>query len=118
MAVFKNWAETQSVWELFKDNAELYFGDSKDVSLAWNGSVLEILPVADDTGYVAIGNGALNMDLVSYGTTGANYVQVDAGLNYLSLVNFGLYAPNLATSAAQAGIIYYTAGDNILRISK
>ncbi len=61
------------------DNEDLEFGDDADVTFAWDGTSLNILPVLDDTGQVRIGNGTLDIDFrVTLGGAAA-YVQFDVG---------------------------------------
>ena len=61
------------------DNEDLEFGDAADVTMAWDGTNLNILPATDDTGQIRIGNGTLDMDFrVTLGTAAA-YVQFDVG---------------------------------------
>jgi len=68
-----------------KDGDYLYFGDSKDVSACWDGTDLDILPVADDTGAINIGNGTLDIDFkVFFGTTG-HYFLCDVGGEKISI---------------------------------
>lgn len=100
------------------DNDYLQIGDASggDVSMRWDASLLQILPATDDTGYIAIGNGTKDMDLRVYLGTNAKYALFDVGNSYFSLVNVSLYAPNLASTAGQAGIIYAGA-DGIVRKS-
>lgn len=63
----------------FQDNKSLYFGSADDVSFKWNGSVLQILPVTDDTGAFNVGNGTYDMDSKFFlGSTG-KYVLFDVG---------------------------------------
>jgi len=63
----------------FKDNIPLNFGDSKDVAVQWTGSLLSIIPLADDTGAINIGNGTKDMDVkIFLGTTG-QYVDFNVG---------------------------------------
>ncbi len=57
------------------DDEDLEFGDDADVTIKWNStdSVLEFLPLVDDTGAVRIGNGTLDMDFqVMMGTATAS----------------------------------------------
>ena len=71
---------------IFGDSEALTFGDDKDVSFAWDGSNLNILPLTDLTGAILIGNGTLSMDLKVFGTEAANYLEFDASEDRLNLV--------------------------------
>lgn len=70
----------------FGDDTTLEFGDDADVSMAWDGSNLNILPKTDLTGAIQIGNGTLSMDLKVFGTEAANYFEYDASEDRLNLV--------------------------------
>ncbi|KKM30276.1 hypothetical protein LCGC14_1566190 [marine sediment metagenome] len=98
------------------DNDEIKFGDASggDVTLKWDGGLLQMLPAVSDTGYFAIGNGTLDMDVRIYTSVG-KYLDIDIGNDYLSLVNLSLYAPNLATSSAQAGIVYVNSNGYLIQ---
>ncbi len=61
------------------DNEDLEFGDAADVTMAWDGTRLSILPRANDTGYVRIGNGTLDMDFVVFLGGAAAYVDFNVG---------------------------------------
>ena len=96
------------------DNDEVKFGDGSggDIRMSWNGSKLNILPLTDDTGYIAIGDGTTDMDLwVTLGAKGS-YVQCDVGNKYFSLVNTQLYLPDIVTTAPSntTGLVYMLAG--------
>lgn len=87
IAVKVHW-DPKSHWLL--DNEKLYFGDANDVSIEWDGTNLEMLPVADDTGAFNIGNGTLSMDVKIFGLTAADYMLWDNQLSMLSIVNTAL----------------------------
>jgi len=97
------------------DSDYLYFGDASDISITWDTAKLAILPVADATGYVAIGNGTNDMDVWVTMGTAANYIRFDHAKAYLSLVNTQLYAPNLQTSGTTAGLIYVNANGYLIQ---
>jgi len=80
-------ADTQSL--RFGDNEVLYFGDAFDVGIKWNGSNLLVLPVADHTGQILIGNGVLSMDVKAFGSSSGNYVwwMSDADALYLYITS-------------------------------
>jgi len=76
-----------------QDNELMYFGDARDMSIEWNGTNLEILPVADDTGSILIGNGTLNINSFQiFGMTANDYVLYDTSVGLLTLVNTALGA--------------------------
>jgi len=97
-----------------QDNDILQFGDSQDVAITWNASLLLFTPATDDTGYICIGTGSANVDF-RVNTSGTAYMSVDVGDNYLNLVNLKLYAPNLNTSAGEAGHIYVDANGYLIQ---
>lgn len=74
----------------FKDNAALSFGDAKDVGIKWNGSVLQILPLVDDTGAINFGSGTYDMDVKVFLGTAAKYVLFDVGNVLLQLEDVDL----------------------------
>ena len=61
------------------DNDILQLGDAADVAIKWNATNLQILPVADDTGAIHIGDGTTDMDLKWFGSTTAKYVEFNVG---------------------------------------
>ena len=70
-----------------RDNVPLRFGDGAqwdnravdDVHIKWDGSVLEVLPTADDTGAFNIGDGTTDLDLKVFLGTASAYVLFDVG---------------------------------------
>jgi len=78
-------ADPTETWLI--DVQKLYFGDSKDVSMAWDSDSLNILPATDDTGTIEIGNGTLSIDVQIFGSAAANYILWDNSANQLSIVN-------------------------------
>jgi len=103
-------ADTQSL--RFGDNEVLYFGDAFDVSIKWDGSNLKILPVADDTGAILIGNGTLDIDLKVFLGTAGCYFLCDVGKSEASVVVAGTVPINEAsvgvTNAIRALYIGYS----------
>jgi len=101
------------------DNDEVKFGDGSggDVRVAWNGSSLNFLPLTDDTGYIAIGNGSKDLDLKVYLGTSAKYVLFDVGNSYLNLTQVQIYAPNLVTTGVgtTAGTLYVNANGYVIQ---
>ncbi len=92
----------------FKDNALLYLGTSDDVSIKWDATNLLILPVADDTGILKVGNGTLDMDLrVTLGAAG-DYVECDVGAKALEVVGdvrIDLSGATIAAGNTDGGVI-------------
>lgn len=70
----------------FIDNIPLYFGTANDVSLKWDSANFEILPVADDTGTFAVGDGTTDMDVKFYQGSTSHYVLFDVGGAVVTIV--------------------------------
>ncbi len=85
------------------DVEKFYFGDSKDVSVAWDGTNLNMLPVTDNTGTFNIGNGTLSMDVKIFGLTAADYMLWDNSQSMLSIVNTALIVGD-AYSGIRVGV--------------
>jgi len=83
-AVKVHW-DPRSHW--LEDQEKLYFGDLMDVSIEWDGTNLEMLPLANDTGAFVIGNGTLSMDFQVFGDAAANYIEWDSSLARLNMFN-------------------------------
>ena len=90
------------------DNDILYFGDALDVSLKWDGTNLVLLPVADDTGSLRIGNGTLDFDVrVTLGAT-ADYFQLDVGAKSLIMAGdarLDLSSATIAAANTDGGVV-------------
>lgn len=84
IAVKVHW-DPRSHW--LEDDEMLYFGDARDVSVEWDGSNLEMLPLVDDTGIFEIGNGTLSMDVQIFGKAAAEYLLWDSSASTLDLVS-------------------------------
>jgi len=84
IAVKVHW-DPISHWVL--DQEMLYFGDARDVSIEWNETNLEMLPLVNDTGAFLIGNGTLSMDVQIFGDLAANYMLYDSSAGTLNIVN-------------------------------
>jgi len=82
IAVKVHW-DPISHWLL--DQEMLYFGDLRDVSIEWDETNLEMLPLVDDTGTFSIGNGTLSMDVQIFGATAASYLLYDSSASTLDL---------------------------------
>ena len=65
-----------------KDNATLAFGDSADVTIAWDGTDLDILAAADNS-TITIGATGNSFDIVINGSTSTFLVTWDASANDL-----------------------------------
>lgn len=72
------------------DVEKFYFGDAKDISVSWDTDSLNILPVADNTGTIEVGNGTLSIDLKVFGATANDYVFWDNSASQLNVVNAAL----------------------------
>jgi len=58
------------------DDEMLYFGDDRDISIEWDQTNLEILPLTDDTGSILIGSATHHVNSVQiFGITDASYLQ-------------------------------------------
>jgi len=100
----------------FSDDIPLDFGSSKDVSVAWDGSALNILPLTDDVGAINIGNGTKDIDFKIFLGSTAKYVDFNVGDSkaYFSgiPIDFAgaftehmIYAPATATLATNKRVI-------------
>ena len=70
-----------------QDNELMYFGDARDVSIEWDETKLEMLPVTDNVGAFNIGNGTLSMDVQIFGVTAASYMLWDNSENTLDIIS-------------------------------
>lgn len=61
------------------DNEDLEFGDDADVTITWDGSALNILPLVDDTGAINVGNGTLDIDFKVFLGTATEFLLADVG---------------------------------------
>ena len=85
IAVKVHW-DPMAHWLL--DDEMLYFGDARDISIEWNQADLEILPVADDTGSILIGNGTNNINSVQiFGMTANDYLLYTSAVGRLDVIN-------------------------------
>jgi len=85
IAVKVHW-DPRAHWLL--DDEMLYFGDDRDVSVEWDGTNLEILPLTDDTGSILIGNATHHVNSVQiFGIGVASYWLYDTDIARMSLVN-------------------------------
>lgn len=69
---------------LIGDGYQTAYGNSNDVTLAWTGSVFDVLPLADDT-VMNLGNGTLSFDVNLFGNIATAKVGWDASASLLSL---------------------------------
>ena len=105
------------------DNDELQFGDGAagsggDVRMTWNATKLVMLPLVNDTGYFAIGDGTTDFDVwVTLGNA-TKYVLFDVGNDYLTLSNVNLKVADILTAASPtAGVLYMVAGTRAVHVS-
>jgi len=69
----------------FKDSASLQFGNANDAVFSWDGTQLELLPTADDTGAFNIGDGTTDFDFkVFLGATTA-YLEMNVGTGQINI---------------------------------
>ncbi len=87
------------------DNANILFGDIDDVVAGWDGTNLNFIPVADDTGAFNIGNGTRDMDLKVFLGDTSNYALFDVGNNKVSLAST---LTSQTTEKNMLGIAYTT----------
>lgn len=67
------------------DNKRIAFGNDQDAYVQWNGSVLELIPLTDDTGAFNIGNGTKDMDVKIFLGSVNDYVLFDVGNQALTI---------------------------------
>lgn len=79
MATTEKWAKLFKGRHQYADSVPIQFGDAKDAAFNWNGSVLQLLPVADDVGAFHIGDGTTDFDLKVFLGTTAAFVLFDVG---------------------------------------
>lgn len=92
----------------FPDNAALNFGDAKDVSASWDGTDLDVLPLATNS-VINIGNGTLSCDVKTFGSAAANYTLWDASDNAIEFAGAArLDFAGLTTSTATNGSMLTT----------
>lgn len=72
---------------LMGDSDEIIFGDGSDVTLAWDGTQLEFLPVADDTGAINFGDGTTDCDVKVFLGAATDFVLFDIGNGQVTLDN-------------------------------
>jgi hypothetical protein len=102
--------------EAFADSTALSFGDADDVSINWTGSILQISPVANDTGSFNIGDGSADIDVkIFLGATGYALFDVGNARFTLSGVDMATDAPvvitnSTATSSTSTGALIVTGG--------
>jgi len=66
------------------DNESLDFGDDMDVSITWDGSALNIIPLTDDVGAVNFGDGSKDIDVKVFLGETADFVLLDVGNKVLA----------------------------------
>lgn len=77
----------------FKDDCKAVFGTGDDVTIAWDGTNMDILAAADDS-EIVFGDGTSSFDLKVFGNTTGLYMTWDASASELILqdsvsINFG-----------------------------
>jgi len=94
------------------DDDMLQFGDDQDLSMRWDGTDFDILPLADDKCF-KIGNGIVSMDVWIYGNTANDNIIFDASENLLQLDGVDLYLEdddNLSFGDSQDVVMQWAAG--------
>lgn len=101
-----------------QDSDELRLGAGTDVTMAWDGTDLDILAAADDS-VIKFGNGTKSFDIWFYGNVAADYVLWDASASQLSFLGAATVRPvytvtaktaNYTVAAADFGTIFTTRG--------
>lgn|SRR3990167_8695913 len=118
MAVRTNWAEIHSAWTQIIDSEYLYFGDAKDVSLRWTGSLFEMLPLTDDTGAFNIGNGTKDFDVKVFLGNTTHYGLFDVGNQRLDLqgTSMHLRLGTFASATSGSGVAMTAALSQALQV--
>lgn len=62
------------------DSDQFRFGDANDVTMAWDGTDFDVLPLADDSVF-NFGNGTLSFDIKIFGNTASDLILFDASAN-------------------------------------
>ncbi len=96
------------------DDEDLEFGDDADITIAWDGDSLNILPLVNDTGRVEFGNGTLDMDVIFFLGDTLNSLLLDVGNQVViissSLVGGGTARALLVDVDVLAGTDGFRAG--------
>lgn len=89
-----------------QDNDYLYFGAGTDVSMSWDGTNLNIMPVTDDGGAINIGDGTTNMDVKVFGDATNSYLHWDQSSNtlYINTTTIKLYNGTLQLGPGQTNV--------------
>lgn len=82
------------------DDEDLEFGADADVTISWDGSALNILPLTNDIGAINIGNGTRDIDLKVFLGSTAEYAEFDVGNSRINLVG----VPVLLTPLSQQAV--------------
>ncbi len=84
----------------FPDSACLNFGDSKDVTMQWDGTDFHVTPLATNS-ILHIGTGTYSFDVKIYGSAAANVQTFDCSANTWT---WGTTAAHIAS--ATAGVVF------------
>ena len=95
-----DWVNLLCKVRILNKNAEVHLGDSQplqfgdalggDVNVKWDATNLVVLPAADDTGAINIGDGTTDMDVKIFLGTTSDYVLFDVGNVRLDVVGCDL----------------------------
>lgn len=86
-----------------KDNASVLLGTGKDVDVQWDGTNLTLVPVADNTGQIIVGNGTLDMDLKIFMGSTSSVVLFDNSAGQVELDNTKLGEHWMKAPVAKTG---------------
>ena len=92
------------------DNNNLYFGDSDDIRMRWNGSTFFITPGVHDTGNISIGTGGKFIDVYVW-TDAAKYVQFDVGTDTTRFVDVALTTNSTITTTGDGMVVEKTISE-------
>jgi len=73
------------------DTIKLMFGTGDDITMAFDGTNLEMLPAVDDTGAFHIGDGTTDMDVKWFAGDAADFVLFDMGNKRVQFDDVDLY---------------------------
>lgn len=96
------------------DNDYMMFGDTSfaedgggDINMRWNGTVFEILPAADDTGAINVGDGTTDIDVKIFLGTTDNWAEFDVSAKNFETKNIQLKFHNHDTTNTYAMEVKY-----------
>jgi len=99
----------------YDDNMILAFGTGYDVAIKWTSANLTIMPVADDTGAIIIGDGSKDIDLKIYLGSVNEYVEFNVGdskTNFVGNASMVISITSTLTGATADNAVEITVTDN------